>query len=192
MCQRSYECDYNASAEYQPSEQVRSAFKEAAAALSQAPGSVRPVGRRFFGAQRYVMSGWYLDQKNKRIVELCVNYIDRGRIANYLLNPHGNKQRVQTVSIAHVNLDVDPEEPKPYRLFMYRQLEDRLDTCVYNDYQADTLAVSGLGSSVLMSEQYDEAVRLGEDVVTDEQAADLVRSLELGITQGWRTEYDDE
>lgn len=191
MCKGSYECSHGTPAEYQPSEEAKNAMEEAIGELSKNPGSVQPIGRRFFGTQRYAMMGWYHDEENSRLVELCVSYIDRGRIANYLLNPHRSRQTVRTVSVAHVGLD-HPEGATPYRLFMYHAQTNSLDTCSYDDYQADRLAVPTLGGSELMRESYDEAVRLGEDIVTPEQEGDLINSLRLGGQLGWRVEYSDQ
>lgn len=190
MCKASYECPYGTPEEYKPSPEVKAAMEEALVMLSKLPDAVQPVGKRFLGVQKLRMMGGYHDVENNQLVDVAITYIDRGRIVNSLLNPHRPRQSIRTISVAHISLDA-PTGAEPYRLFFYHVPTGKLDTCFYDDYQADGLAVSGFGTSEIMRERYEEAVRLGEDIVTSQQEADLVRSLLLGTQVGWQTKYTD-
>ncbi len=190
MCSGSYECNHTPPEAYRPSQEVKTTMRAALAALNEVPGSVRPIGKRFLGMQRFQMMGWYHDEESNQLVELCATFIDRGRISNFLFNPHRSRQSIRTISVAHISLD-DSEGAMPYRLFLWHIPTDKLDTCIYDDYEADRLAVPSLGSSVVMQERFEEAVMLGEDVVTLDQEQDLIRSLAIGSQVGWQTQYMD-
>jgi hypothetical protein len=174
---------------YEPSPEVQGALAETLDVLMQDPHSTIPIGRRLFGTQHYLTSGWFHDEEMDRLVEVKAHWLEWGRIANFFLNPHRPRVSVRSVSIAHIQpieCDDDSIRGGPYRLFFFNAPCNRIDTCAYDDYEADASAVQGLGDSQMMREQLEAARQSGDDVLTPQLENQLIDSLNLGNKIGWQ------
>jgi hypothetical protein len=174
---------------YKPSPEVRGTIGETLEELMQSPNYTMPIGRKLFGTQHYVTSGWFRDEQANRVVELKAHWLERGAVANYFLNPHRPRLLVRTVSVAHIEpIELDDGERRagPYRLFFFNAPKDRIDTCEYDDYEADAHAVEGLGASEIMREHLELARQTGDDILTPQTENQLIDSLRLGNEIGWQ------
>ena len=191
MCSGSYERIQPRSLErFRPSSDVRGALSSTLGMLMESPEHTMPVGRKLFGVQHYMTGGWFYDEENNRVIEFKSHWLERGLVANFVLNPHRSRRTVMTISVAHIEVgDATNGEQGalPYRLYFYRPDANVIDTCQYDDYEADSGAVQGLGDSQIMREQLDLARELGEDALTPQTEDQLVRSLYTGCeVNGWQ------
>ncbi len=169
---------------------MRDALSTTLGMLMEGPEHTVPVGRKLFGVQHYTTGGWFYDEDNRRVVEFKSHWLERSSLANFVLNPHRPRRSIMTVSVALIEVGdaINGEQGAlPYRLYFYRPEADAIDTCQYDDYEADSGAVQGLGDSQIMREQLDLARELGEDVLTPQTEVQLVRSLHAGCeVNGWQ------
>lgn len=190
MCGRYDTRGYSADPEvYKASKEVRAVMYETANVLISTPGNTVPNGR-FLGANYNISTGWYQDDEAGRIVEMKARWLERWRVANYLTNPHGPRKLLQYVTVSHIEPAETGSEnfkPGPYTMFAYKALKNRIDTCRYDDYEADMLTVQGFGgSSEMMREQMETAKQLGTDILAPAAEAELIKSLHLGNMVGWQ------
>ncbi len=180
--------------DYRASNDVRGALNATFNMLKDSPEHTVPIGRKLFGVQHYMTAGWCYDEANGRVVEFKAHWLERGLVANFMLNPHRPRRSVQAMSVAHIETgDIGDESrgPLPYRLYFYSPRTNAIDTCQYDDYEADMGAIQGLGGSEMMREQLEQAQSLGEDVLTPETEEQLVYSLFTGCKiTGWQPIQD--
>lgn len=173
---------------YLPSAEVDAVMYQTANTLIQTPGITVPNGK-FLGTHYNVSAGWCNDDETGKVIEVKARWLERGRVLNALINAHAPRKLLQYVSVAHIE-PVEAEggqKPGPYKLFFYNALDHHIDNCQYDNYEADMVTAQTFGESPnLMREQYMEAMRVGDDVLTPQGEGELIRSLRLGNMVGWQ------